>query len=384
MTKNQFTIANTSACALFDQNLPFGFALPFFSNSESAQTLFVQVIDERTNLVKAFSKLDDLPPPLLITSHTLTSTIGEPPVYAFVDKSGHISIGQLDKIKDALISFAEKFPDLPEINLQIYELVGTLSERRRARVLMWEKIRADIGTRPALAFYRGSILRPILWDHLVKGATDEFAASRILAARGSIDCKSDEYGRISLDLRDLDPADYAQANLEEIKRSLEIELQQIDTTNISHNDSQSQDRAAETELVDDAMASILRAMRQEERVAIALRVILADRQAGLEVLEKYSNDRAQDAREILWDLKSKLTQEKSSTTETSDVGIVWLALEKYLSGMPESRAYAFLYFSRYLSYNLEVRRFLRYRFSGLKSQSYERHRKEIEFLLGQD
>jgi len=298
----------TKSCIPFLEGA--GFALPLFVAPLSSRDLFVQEIDEYTNLISSFSMLASdqasaIPLPSFETKR------GERPVFAFVDETGAAIAGHLDNIAPMLRSFLIRQPEQDTICLQIMELIGSKEERRDARLRMRNAIYRKSGAVAARAFYEKSSLRAVFWDQLIKGAASEEAAKRILALRAKLNVEITKQGKLIVDLEALQEKDRALINLEQIQSDLSEEF---DLSDLSGPPGvvDSADLIANQDFIDPEVKAALQELRissrQERRLAIIFDTALKNAKFGRELLDQYPNDSAMFTGKVIARLRSALSE----------------------------------------------------------------------------
>jgi hypothetical protein len=190
------------------------FALPIFQDPADPNHCLVQEIDERLDLVIGFKVLDGDTSAAIAPRNRAVSIVGKPQIYVFVTEDGCAHAGPLSELETTLRTFVIAHPNHPAVCLQIAELIGTLEEKREARQQMTRVIAERSGSGAAQAFYQGSVLRKVLWDHLLAAAPNGAAAARILLARRRLGLNIAKDGVVTLDLSSLDPADYRNSEAE--------------------------------------------------------------------------------------------------------------------------------------------------------------------------
>jgi hypothetical protein len=141
------------------------------------------------------------------------------------------------------------------------------------------------------------------------------------------------------------------------------------------------------------IGSLLKLIRnvgtQEERLALLLRLVLENRDFGVEIIKAYGRDKAKYANRGLGALESVFSDEKSQMSlfgflPAKRHGDAVLARTIYLpfsKGMPSNRAALIVYMTRHLASYPKINQYLRIRVERATSIFLEPYREEIRRLL---
>jgi hypothetical protein len=293
---DHYTELEVTAFAFYDSH-SCGFALPLLSIPGMPSQFAIQEVDEYSQKIRAYKILEwEQTEPIALPAPVL-SKVGGDLIYVFVDTEGSIHCGSLQSIESALRRFAEEQPSQREILLQIFELVGSINERRENRLLMRKRIADQAGDTAARAFYERSTLRSALWSRLIAAAPDSEAATRIIRARSNIEPDIDSSGRITIDLSCISPADYSRLTLTALIDELQSEFNPQDEENkelaLPIHESLQVGNVSKT------LKRIKAARRLEERIAILLDELIKNPNARQAILRQYSRDKAVIATRML-------------------------------------------------------------------------------------
>ncbi|MET4480834.1 hypothetical protein [Bradyrhizobium sp. F1.13.3] len=263
----------------------------------------MQEIDELTGRVAGFRILEDFQSPIQPLESSLTASIGDPQVYAFVPTATSMHAGSLRVLRPRLASFAEANPNRHGIVVQIRELIGTGQEKKVARARMRTLLLEQQGAAAARSYYEGSVLKSILWSCLLASAIDAPMCRRILHARGQLSASVNADGTISIDLSSLSADDQKHIDIEKLISEIMLEFELPPDANdrsyvIEHEDIELVKRRAK-----ELARSIALTGRQEERIAMLIAAILNDPAVGKSALSEYKSDRAQTAAWTLAELR---------------------------------------------------------------------------------
>jgi hypothetical protein len=168
----------------------------------------IQEIEEPSGIVVGFRSISGDFRRALPVANGPTVIVGGSQIFAFITEDNALHVGLLSELETSLRGFSRRRPDSLAIALQIMELIGDDDDKRRARIRMRSHILSRAGNTAARAFYEGSVLRSLLWEKLIKGASSSEAAARILRARSKIGLSVETEGSVTIDLSTLDPKDY--------------------------------------------------------------------------------------------------------------------------------------------------------------------------------
>jgi hypothetical protein len=183
-------------------------------------------------------------------------------------------------------------------------MIGSIEQKQFARLRMQELISLSTGPQSADNFFKGSLLRTTLWSKLLINASNEASARRILSARSALDIRLGIDGKITLDLAKISLEDYSNTPLEVLEKELELEFAPAHLPlQILSSRIEARDLSSITERARNALLPIRSSGRQEDRIALLIKEILLDRTIGLEVLGKYTSDRATFANRGLRNIK---------------------------------------------------------------------------------
>jgi hypothetical protein len=364
-------------CLPYDQT-GIGFALPLLAFPDNPNVRAVQEIDEFTNLVSAFKRLDYLEIKPIALPKPVTVTLGGDIVYSFVteDHVGHA--GTLKTLEPILRSFVIRCPRHSGICLQVMELVGRAGERQAARLRMKSVLQSRAGDSAANAFYGGSTLRASLWEKLLAAAPNKEIARRILNSRAKIISRIGADGAIELDFSALDSEDYSGIDLEKIRESLFEEFSGV--TVGTHPYSRSKLGSEQIrKLASEGMSAIEYASWHEERVAIILDYILRDRALGARLLVLYPRDRRSGtATAAITSLQKALRDRETLPT---NLELVKIAYREFSHVMSTTRARLLYSFAKHLAKYPEINAFVKRKVEISNSQYVHRLSKDIfDFL----
>jgi hypothetical protein len=292
-----------------------GFALPIFVHPENASILLIQEVREISGKIGAFKILAETDLPLLATQNAVEAVVGGNPIYAFVADDGNAYAGDAIQLQTLLRDFSAKNPSRYGTNLQIAELIGSETDRKIARAKMRHAVAEHAGANAAADFYTGA-LRSILWTALVQGAPNEEIAGRILNVRSRLDASVDD-GALVFDLEAIPPADRATISIEKLEARILSEFELLPTKTLSEPSPESNNSDVENSQreVAELLQRIGRCGRQEERIAIVMDSIIANRSAGLSALLQYGTDRAKFANSALDLLRGIFFQRNNLASE---------------------------------------------------------------------
>lgn len=289
-----------------------GFALPVLVDPDDFSAVLVQEIDEISGKISSFKVVEgDLT--VVALSAAVQAVAGQDPVYAFIDDDGSVHAGTSSQLAGMLRRFAHQNPGRHSVNLQIIELIGTSQEKKVARASMHQTIVKQAGANAAASFYSAT-LRSVLWSSLLSLAKSEEVARRILRARSKLSA-SIENGSLSFDLRAISPDDREAINAQalEDKILLEFDLQPLGESADPAPSSTNYDADLVQKKATELIHRISRCSRQEERMAVLMDAIIADRSIGLTALLRYQ-DRAKFANWTLDLLRERFFQKQQKTS----------------------------------------------------------------------
>ncbi|MEZ6023024.1 MAG: hypothetical protein R3C16_06355 [Hyphomonadaceae bacterium] len=324
-----------------------GFALPVLSHP-SQPGPFIQEIDERTRTVRGFQLLEDDPSRFVPLDTEVVVSVGAPQVFVFVARGGDALCGSLKELAPDLRLCAEELNRQPEIQLQIFDLIGDDQEKRGARAAVREAMVRDLGPN-AVRYFLNALVRGDLWDLLVDSAPDTDAANRILSVRGRIDAQLGPAGDVEINLESIDRRDLWW--IDEGKLIAELEGR-FSTLSLPYPD---QPVGSEEESGDFLFHGI-QAPRQEERMVLLLRALLAEPDSAWVLATKYApRTRFEDrALQIIRRHLEPGALPGASATKLA----VYCAFMLFRDVYPRNRGRYLLYLARHLGGNKEVASFV--------------------------
>ncbi|MEH2510687.1 hypothetical protein V1291_002041 [Nitrobacteraceae bacterium AZCC 1564] len=272
------------------------------------------------------------------------------------------------------------------INLQIFELIGTTNEKRKALIRMQQLILAQSGKRAAEAFYQRSALHASLWSHLLAAAPNREAAARILNLQHMLTANISDNGRVSLDLSAIERSDYALIDPDQLIRNLEMEFGSAKDLDEVENEAQSvRDDELESYL-EQILREISSAGRQEERIAIVLDEMLKDPYVGAAILRSYRRDRGQFATKVLVDLLRNLPRINFAMGSQSAWGLVMKTIQNAMrDAYPHGRGPLLYYLAKHLGKHRPIREVILEKLYSSRSFYIQQYREEIlRFLVDDD
>ncbi|WP_146618716.1 hypothetical protein [Rhodoplanes elegans] len=327
-----------------------GFALPLFCHPSDRSLRTIQIVDEYTDLISRFDVVDGEIEGEICISDRRWCRVGGGALFCFMPETGAPQVGTLAQLESCLRGFARRNKDEVEINLQIFELIGTEQEKKEIRLEMKRRVISRGGIGAGRAFYERSSLLSVLWKMILDAAPNEDAAKRILQTRSRLIANVSSEGDLSLDLSALDPVD--RANLDEVEliqrilnefdfkasRSCEGEIRSIEGNEFSDNSAQI--------LV--LLKEVSKAARQEERLAMLLGALIGDRALAAFVLRSYK-DRGKFANDVLDRLYRSVVQNKATSDEDVEYIVAEMISQMYSQAFPANRGVLIYYLAKYLS-----------------------------------
>lgn len=250
---------------------------------------FVQDVNEYTGEVIGYQEISGVS-----SSHlrkiqpTPAPRLGAAPTYVFLSADGKTFRGPLSKIGARLKALLKANKLSPALNVQIADLVGTQKQKVAARREMFALLKVQQGESAARAYYEGSALRSALWDGLLARAPDAAAAERFIRVRSMILPSIDKAGVLSVDVSAAPEGDRSWMAADELVNDLREEFSDLALGVKGYEVG----LPITAEDPPDLARVIGASGRQEERIAILLRAILADPEWGIAALSRY-NDRSQ-------------------------------------------------------------------------------------------
>ena len=362
-----------------------GFALPVFARPSDPKRFFLQRLDELGKQIAAFEAFDETEGLESLPSEGPAARIGTDPIYVFYEGRKYYA-GPLNSLEGYLRDFSARHVRKSEVNLQISELIGTIDEKRKARIQMERFISQQSGRDAAQEFYRRSTLHASLWSHLLAGAPNKQSAAHISASQHLFKATLSAEGKISLDLSALNSAHYALTNIEEIIRCLEMEFQPIGATKDEANPAID----VQSENIDIHVAQVLKELelagRQEERIAIIFDELLSNPLVGFAVLQTYKKDRGQFATKILEELLRSSTRVSLRDGSHGSWIIVQKAIQKAMSeAYPQGRGPLLYFLAKHLGRHRPIREMILNKLRSSRSIFIQQYYDDIiGFLMEND
>lgn len=382
--------------------LPFSdcwptFAIPLF-NIGPERKLCVQEIDEISDSISSFSELEGDTQNFVAFKHDQLVSVGGKPIYAFCASQEAAHVGRLNDLIPALKHYLSITDLAVSVRLQISELIGTKEEKRSARISMRRFVFSETGESTAREFYEES-LRSAVWDRLATHAVNPQAKARILSARSRVSVVVGKDDQLSLHHPGLDSADYS-ASQSDILKEVEAEFGKFSDTlplaPLAGQDPQFEGSWYDLSDTDRATAQsyisrIVRAGNQEERIALLLTALLANRAIGIHVLQLYAGDRAKYAHHARNELLKALAPNSEVATlfvttrhnDISDRELIEIVWRCYSYSMPRSRAFLFYFIAKHASAFPQANAFLRYKLAASRSQFLNHLKPEIKRFLNE-
>ncbi len=141
--------------------------------------------------------------------------------------------------------------------------------------------------------------------------------------------------------------------------------------------------------IDGVIAAIRKVPRQEERLALLMKLMLENREFGYPIAERYGRDKAKFANQTLSELKKILKQERDQyqyslfkgydrTPTYSDERLAYVLYRTFSRGMPGNRSQLLYYMALYLGKFPQINRLVKSRIDISRSIFLEPYRAEIE------
>lgn len=274
--------------------------------------------------------------------------------------------GPLERLENKLRLCAEEFAKEEDIQLQIYELIGTENEKRVARASIQEKVANDLGA-GAARFFANASLRSELWDLLLEAAPDDFAATRVLSVRSRLDATITRSGGISLDIECVRKESWVDED--ELLRCL---LQRFDFL-IREVDGASSGAPPRDD--GDFLFHGIEAARQEERVALLLRALHTDPETAWYVASSYS-PRTQFEQKSMQIIRRHFEPNVFPSMDPSKLA-QYCAFRIFREVYPRNRGRYLLYLARHMGDETEVAAFVKQKASTSNAVDVEAFRDEI-------
>lgn len=368
------------------------FALPIFARDDSSTKKFVQEIDELTGFVKGFREIHTSP--MLLSSQALEIKVGEKPIYAFILENETMCAGDLSALEPQLRAFLARCPDQPAILLQIAELVGSEQEKQSARSRMGNVIAYSNGQDSRRAFFSGSVALTDTWNALLRNATSDDAARRILLQRSKIIVEQRPNSEFHIDLSAIAESDYASANvghdISKITKGIHNDLvpsrplsdrKEYVLGNPAYEGQKKLLSEREMQSVSELLQLLNKATWQEARLAILFDSILSDFTVGRAALSMYETERGKFAASIFAAARDAFRIADSRGSPEALTIVQELVKLAYRTAYPMSRGKLLsqfaIYLSKYQPINAVIENFLR----STSAMDVEIYRQFIEECL---
>jgi hypothetical protein len=396
--------AKIYGCVPFD-NEQNGFALPIFTSANCPEYLLVQEVDEVSGVVSGFAQFDSESAMILRIYDEIYAHINGLLIFSSIDEGSSIHSGNLAEIEPILNNYRQRRPQSLGINLQIAELVGTPEQKQFARSGMRKLIEERTGEIAAYSFYEKSALRIALWDLLIMYANGDEAAHRILSLRSQITIDINDEGGMLIDQQSLIPDNLLKIAKTRISQILEIEFckvrpsPRLDSVDERIDENFEEKSSVLDKSCDDKARELLYIVsllsRQEERLALILKVLFNDCDLGKKVIELYDNELAKYTRIALRELRlivnHKLVEFGSDILilsmntpfeELKSISSVLDMVFRVFSGsMPKSRAFLLYFLCKHLANYPEANYFLMKKVEKSKSIFFKPFQEESFIFL---
>ncbi|RYG97192.1 MAG: hypothetical protein EON58_10335 [Alphaproteobacteria bacterium] len=198
---------------------------PVFSLAGS-QDLFVQEIDEATNLIVGFRKELLQDSELHLITSSLRAKIDDQPVYCINFGSKPSMMGKIANLRPHFQSLFSEESTPEGLKIQLAEIIGSPSSIRKSKIA-FDRILSQQNTDSTKAYHR-SVARVSLWRRLSVAAVNLEARTHFTRIRGRLDVTIGENGSISVHLDDLDPNDFPTIDFSLIGKEIESEIGAIE------------------------------------------------------------------------------------------------------------------------------------------------------------
>ncbi|MDP8998272.1 MAG: hypothetical protein M3O03_14910 [Pseudomonadota bacterium] len=109
-----------------------GFVLPIFANQDRSQ-LFIQEPDRLENKIKRFVEIENSPINLRELNSSEVRNQGDSMCFVFLTKRSETLVGSIDGLRDRFLRAAHELDGRPDIQMQIFDLLGNEAEQFKAR-----------------------------------------------------------------------------------------------------------------------------------------------------------------------------------------------------------------------------------------------------------
>jgi hypothetical protein len=325
----------------------------------------VQQVDEHTDRVCAFRVFDPEAVELREIPKPVTVNIDELQVYVFVDDTS-IRVGNKFVLEPALRAFVSRHLNEPATALQVYQIVGSLQERRAARLEMWRTLQEQLGQQNAQAFY-ASALQSAFWTRLTQAWSLQTDPARRAELKAQLRLYIDDSGFLHLENVD-SRNEHESEQLQLILSELSAEFEQPDILPMpAYPTSEGRKQLR--------LRDIRWKVRQEERIALLLREILENRLFGLELLDTYE-PRAKFEQSAIERLKREFGH-ATLFAPKDEMAAARLVDPLFTESFPFNRGYLLEYLSQHLGMFRYVNDAIRKKLSQTQSIYVHQHAERI-------
>jgi hypothetical protein len=363
--------ATVEAYACVDNSSGNGFTLPLLRTGGEGPWL-VQQADESTDRVIAFKFVDGDLASIEPAPDPVDVRIGEPQIYAFIE-GNNLYLGPKSVIEPSLRSFVLANPAELATAVQVFRIIGTVYEKRRARTQMKNLIEKCTGAAAANSFVM-SDLAGAFWTKLSAAwfLSDDPERGHLLRSQFRVSIINENIVHVA----NVEPQeDREQASLKQIMSELQVEFGAHETNVEPFRD--------EGDFVEDRPTILHGSPRQEERIALIIVWLLQDYEGLSDFFNAYRPTPRfeQQSMAILGGLY-KQGEWPSASFANRQVMVSQTIVSLYKMCFPMNRGHFIALMSKHLGRFSTINQTLQQIFLGTRSMFVREHQFEIRRYLG--
>jgi hypothetical protein len=349
-----------------------GFAMPLFQQGTES-CWYTQVSDGLRAPTAHVVRFDVASDPVVALTSEVTVREQDRPVFVFIVR-GSLVAGHLGDVRDDLERYASQDSSEPAVRLQIAELVGNQSERRRARQEMTMVIEKLSGGLTAHQFRTVSLGVSTFWQLLLEAASPGDSSDRLTAYRREI----------------------ARAFRHELPLLLPVTLwamirswlqSEPEALVAAYRDEMPEEGLSSVESPLDegalpigaALGEIGSYARQEERVAVLYRMVLESPEIGISTLSVYE-DKGIFANRAAGVLRERIGRHELFGAHPEHI-IAQLINKLYSMAFPNQRGLLLLFLAHHLGHYSVIRETIAARVNSSGAYAVHMYRKAIDETL---
>lgn len=318
-------------------------ALPLFGDTASGD-LNVQIY-QMNGPITAFARVAETISVPLPQGTEIYAEVGGEPLIAVFDEYGALRYGPRSDLGVVVRQCASHPKASDAFRISAYEVVGDIDQVRRHRQRACESITKFLGMQSS-RYFKDSVATDIFWNLLEQNARSAEAASRFRTVRGTASARMHD-GRSLVDFGLIDPSDFTIES-RDFEALIDREMVGLASAGVRLKKADLSGYGGSAPTYGELIAAIAASPRQEERVAILMRIMILFPKEGINVAQYYPHHSAYE-KAAAGKLFAAVSRERDITSNVMERILSGLTRQLISDAYPMRKGEVIFYFASHLS-----------------------------------